>query len=89
MQAKQVNKVMMKRHRSFRAFYAWRTALYKKVEVIHAKLARIQKMVSLKTHNNHVAMKEFLIRWRNTMNLRYTEWRKIEALRRLLLGRDT
>jgi uncharacterized protein YaaR (DUF327 family) len=67
----------MKRHRSFRAFYAWRAALYKKVETIHAKLARLQKIVLLKAHNNHVAMKEFLLRWRHAVNLRYNEWRKI------------
>jgi len=31
----------MKRHRGFRAFYAWRVALYRKVEQIHLKLSTL------------------------------------------------
>lgn len=78
----------MKRHKGFKAFYAWRVALYRKVEQIHLKLSRLQHLVTMKTHKSQVAMKEFFVRWRHTVNLRYTEWHKIDRLRRMLVGRD-
>lgn len=63
--------------------------MYSKVEQIHMKLSSLQSLVTMKTHKNQVAMKEFFVRWRYTANMRFTEWHKIQALRKLLVERDT
>ena len=43
----------------------------------------------MKTHKNLVAMKDFFVRWRYSANLRFPEWHKIQALKKLLVQRDT
>ncbi len=88
-QSRETQKVLMKRHKSFKAFYAWRVALYRKVEQIHLKLSHLQRLVTMKTHKSQVAMKEFFVRWRHTVNIRYSEWHKIDRLRKILVERDT
>ena len=34
-------------------------------------------------------MKEFLYRWKYTFNLRFKEWHKVEALRKMLVRKDS
>ena len=79
----------MKKYPQLRAFYAWRQAFNKHIELYHAKHATVQKLVLMKRIQDHTALKEFLYRWKYTFNLRFKNWHKIDARKKMLVRRDS
>ena len=55
----------------------------------HAKHSTAQKLVLMKRHQDHAAMKEFIMRWRYSFNLRFKDSHKIQALKNMLVRKDT
>jgi hypothetical protein len=43
----------------------------------------------MKRKQDHSALKEFLLRWKYTFNLRFNDAHKIQALKNLLVRKDT
>jgi hypothetical protein len=55
----------------------------------HAKHSTAQKLVLMKRQQDHAAMKEFIMRWRYSFNLRFKDSHKIQALKNMLVRKDT
>lgn len=83
-QAHEAPLVLQKRHPAFLAYYRWKSAYTDSIIRSHYQQQKVNRMVTLLSHQRSVAGELAMQRWRGNIHPKYSQKHKIKALTKML-----